>query len=268
MFLFFYNDSGDTMKVYIDLLLIFNFLIDLLLLMSVSLILKRMTSFNHLVLGAFLGSLSVLILFLPISNLLLLFLKIIVSILMIISTFSYRNFSYFIKNIGYFYFASMILGGMIYLWNTTFSYEGVASSFISNSYQLNFFGLLLLSPVCIAYYVRKMKSMREQYQFYKTITFSLGDSLINGVGFCDSGNTLTYKNRPVILASKEKVDTKSKTFFLPYRTVQGVSLLKCISLKEVWIEGSRWRNVYLGIMDEDIRIDGIDFLLHNTMLGG
>ena len=136
MSLFFYNDSGDTMKVYIDLLLIFNFLIDLLLLMSVSLILKRMATFNRLVLGAFLGSLSVFILFLPISNFLLLFLKIVISVLMIISTFSYRDFSYFMKNMGYFYFASMVLGGMIYLWNTTFSYEGVTSSFISNSYQL------------------------------------------------------------------------------------------------------------------------------------
>jgi len=266
--LFFYNDSGDTMKVYIDLLLIFNFLIDLLLLMSVSLILKRMATFNRLVLGAFLGSLSVFILFLPISNFLLLFLKIVISVLMIISTFSYRDFSYFMKNMGYFYFASMVLGGMIYLWNTTFSYEGVTSSFISNSYQLNFFGLLLLSPICIAYYVRKMKSMKEQYQFYKIVTFSLGDSLIQGVGFCDSGNTLTYKNKPVILATKEKVDTRRKTFFLPYKTVQGISLLKCISLKEVWVEGRRWKNVYLGIMDEDIQIDGIDFLLHNSMLGG
>lgn len=268
MSLFFYNDTGDMMKVYLDLLLIFNFLVDLLLLMSVSIVLKRMASFYRIALGAFLGSFSVFILFLSISNLTLIILKVLVSIVMVISAFSYRNFSYFLRNIGYFYFASMVLGGMIYLWNTTFSYEGISSSFISNSYQLNFFGLLLLSPICIAYYVRKMKAMREKYQFYKTISFPLGDSLVSGVGFCDSGNTLTYKSRPVILVSKEKVIAKKNTFFLPYQTVHGVGLLKCMSLKEIWVDGSVWKNVYLGIMDEDIKIDGIDFLLHSTMLGG
>lgn len=268
MSLFFYNGYGDAMKVYVDLLLIFNFLIDLLLLMSVSVVLKRMVSFYRLILGAFLGSFSVLILFLPVSNITLLFLKILISIVIVISTFSYRNFSYFLKNMGYFYFASMILGGMIYLWNTTFSYEGVNSSFVSNSYQLNFFGLLLLSPICIAYYVRKMKAMKEKYQFYKSISFSINDSIVKGVGFCDSGNTLTYKSRPVILVSKGKKISKKQSFFLPYQTIHGIGLLRCMEIKEVWIEGTIWKNVYLGIMEEDIQIDGIDFLLHNTMLGG
>lgn len=257
-----------VMKIYLDLLLVFNFFIDLLLLMSVSLILKRMTSFYRLCLGAFLGSFSVFILFLPITNFTLLLLKLGISILMIITTFSYRNFSTFLKNIGYFYFASMVLGGMIYLWNITFSFEGANSNFISNSYQLNFLGLILLSPIFIAYYVRKMKAMKEQYQFYKSISFVVGDSLVEGVGFCDSGNTLTYKTYPVILARKSKIKKIPKTFFIPYQTVHGMGLLKCFSVKEAWIEGSEVKNIVIGIMDEDIKIDGIDFLLHSTMLGG
>lgn len=256
------------MKIYVDLLLVFNFFIDLLLLMSVSVILKRMTSFYRLSLGAFLGSFSVFILFLPVSNFTLLFLKLGISILMIITSFSYRNFSYFLKNIGYFYFVSMVLGGMIYLWNTTFSFEGAKSSFISNSYQLNFLGLLLLTPIFIAYYIRKMKGMKEQYQFYKTITFSVQNKQIEGVGFCDSGNTLTYKNRPVILVSKEKLNLKIPTVFIPYQTVHGMGLLKCFAVKEIWIEGTKWSNIYFGIMDSNIQIDGIDFLLHSSMIGG
>lgn len=267
MFAFFYNGSGDLMKVYIDLLLIFNFFIDLLLLMSVSLVLKRMVSFYRLCLGSFIGSLSVFILFFPISNILLIFLKVIVSIAMIISTFSFKDIQYFFKNMGYFYFASILLGGMIYLWNTTFSFEGATSSFISNSYQLNFLGLLILSPIFIAYYIRKMKAMKEQYQFYKTIFFALEDKKIEGIGFCDSGNTLTYKSRPVILVSKDKIPMKVSTFFIPYQTVHGMGLLQCFSVNEIWIEGNSWKNVYLGIMDNDIRIDGIDFLLHNSMIG-
>ncbi len=153
------------------------------------------------------------------------------------------------------------------MWNTTFSFEGLNSSFISNSYQLNFFGLILLSPIFIAYYVRKMKGMQEQYQFYKSISFLVNDKKIEGVGFCDSGNTLSYKRIPVILASKEKIKESLSTFFLPYQTVHGMGLLKCFFVNEVWIEGENWKKVIIGIMDESIKLDGIDFLLHNTMIG-
>ncbi len=266
LFFFFYNDTGDGMKVYVDLLLLFNFLIDLLLLLSVASILKRKVNFYRVVSGAFLGSFSVFCLFLPISNLSLLGVKLLFSVGMILLTFPYQNFRYLLKNLGYFYFASITLGGIIYLWNTTFSFGGVKTSFISNSYQLNFLGMLFLAPIAIAYYVRKMKTMQENYHFYQKVWMVVGKQSVSGVGYIDSGNSLMYKRKPVILASKNLVLPPS-SLYIPYQTASGVGLLPCYPIRELTIEGRSWKNLYLGIMDRNITMDGVDFLLHKTMIG-
>lgn len=251
------------LKVYIDLLLLFNFLIDALLLLSVACLLKRKVSFYRVVFASFLGSFSIFFLFLPLSNLLLLFLKVLVSILLILITFSYRNFSYFWKNISYFYFTSIVLGGVIYLWNVSFP-----TTFFSSSYALNFFLLLFLAPIAIAYYVRKMRGMQENYLFYQEVQFSHHQQTIRGIGYLDSGNCLTYKRRPVVLATHQESFLLDDYFLLPYQTASGMGMLKCIFLREMWVQKKKWQNIYLGVMEEEIALDGVDFLLHHSMIGG
>ena len=49
---FFYNVFGDEMKIYVDYVLFLNFMFDFLLLVSISLILKRQVKINRLILGA------------------------------------------------------------------------------------------------------------------------------------------------------------------------------------------------------------------------
>lgn len=269
MSFFFYNDSGDEMKVYIDLLLIFNFIVDFLLLISVATILKRRVSFYRIVAGAFIGSLSIFLLFLSLSTFLLLLVKLIVSVIIILITFKYRDIKYFLKNISYFYFVSMVLGGGIYLWNNTFSYHNNGLSFISNSYQLNFFGLLIISPVLIACYVRKMKSIQEQYNYYYYVDVYYKDKNIKGIGFLDNGNTLTYKNRPVILINNNKISFNiDKYELLPYQALNYIGIVKCFKIDYLTLNEKKWNNVYLGIMENNFGIDGVDFLLHREMMEG
>ena len=69
MILFFYNHIGDDMKIYLDVIALLNFLMDFLLLITVNYTLKRNSSWKKLVLGAFLGSLTLIFLFLPCSKL-------------------------------------------------------------------------------------------------------------------------------------------------------------------------------------------------------
>ena len=61
--LFFYNIIGDYVKVYLDLIMIINFFIDFLLLLGVSIILKRKVKINRIILSAFIGGISILFLF-------------------------------------------------------------------------------------------------------------------------------------------------------------------------------------------------------------
>ena len=111
------------MKIYIDLILLLNFGFDFLLLLSVSLILRRNAPIYKLLLGAFIGSISVLTLFMKINSLQLFIIKIIISILMTTTSFKYKNIKYTLKNILYLYISSIVLGGTLYLLNIELTYK-------------------------------------------------------------------------------------------------------------------------------------------------
>ena len=257
------------MKIYIDVLLIFNFVIDLLLLLSVTVTLKRRTSFYRIVGGAFIGSFSILFLFYNFSNIELFVLKLFVSILMILVSFRFRDIKYFIKNISYLYFSSMILGGGIYLWNNMISLENSNLKFISNSYQLNFLGMLILSPILIAYYVRKIKTLREhiQYRYYTSVKYK--NNNLEGIGYVDSGNSLTFKRKPVILVSNKLVNFEIEEYeLLPYQALNHIGIVKCFKVEQIQYDSNKMKDVYLGIMDNEIGFDGVDFLLNKKMVEG
>ena len=67
------------MKVYIDVILFINIFFDFLLLLSVSLILRRNAKLYRIILGSLIGGLSILFLFLNISKVTLFFLKLIIA---------------------------------------------------------------------------------------------------------------------------------------------------------------------------------------------
>ena len=80
--------------MYIEILFLFNFFLDFLILMTTSILLKRNAKIFNLLVGAFIGSLSIIILFLNINSIQLLILKVYLSILMNLFTFYYKNFKY------------------------------------------------------------------------------------------------------------------------------------------------------------------------------
>ena len=88
------------MKIYLDLIWLINFLFDLILLFSVGIILRRNTSLKKIVLGALAGSLTIFVLFIEISSFTLFIIKIIISILMVLITFGYRDIRYIGRNKG------------------------------------------------------------------------------------------------------------------------------------------------------------------------
>ena len=80
------------MKIYIDLVLFINFGFDLLLLFSVAILLRRQTSLRRLLLGALVGAVTILAMFIKISSFELFLLKIVISLLMVVITFGYRDY--------------------------------------------------------------------------------------------------------------------------------------------------------------------------------
>lgn len=268
----FYNVFGDEMKIYVDFVLFLNFMIDLLLLFGVSIILKRNVSINRIILGAFFGSLSILFLFFNINSFLLTIFKILISIIMVIVAFGFKNIKYLFKNFIFLYLLGIVLGGVLYFLNIQFSYKQVGLIFFHSGISINIIFLIIVSPIVIYLYIKQVSSLKNNYANYYKIRINLENREYKFIGFLDTGNKLKdpYFNRPIILINKDKISFNDmKKIYIPYVTITENGLLECINLKQVYIDSiGIKKNVLLGFIKEQITIDGVDCILQTKLLEG
>ena len=263
---FFYTVNGGFMTVYIDGVLFLNFYLDFLLLLTVVVILKRNVRIFRVILGAFVGSLTILVLFFEISSLELFFIKIYLSFLMCILCFGYHNLKMFLTNIFVFYIVSILLGGFLYFLNITFSYKSVGLVFINEGLSVNAIFLILVSPVILYLYVKQVRMFKKRLScFFKTNIY-IGRKVLKLNGYLDTGNTLSYKKRPVILTNIDN-SFRNKKVYIPYIVIGGTGILECIKVRKVEVIGiGVFENVYLGF-SKDFKAFGCDILLNGLMKG-
>lgn len=268
MCLFFYTCMGDIMKIYLDLIMILNFVIDFILLLTVSLILKRNISLTRIMMGAFIGGLSILFLFFDMNSIILFIFKIIISILMILITFKYINIKYTLINLLYLYMSSIILGGFLYLLNIEFSYKKVGIIFINNGLSINFIFLLIFSPIILYIYIKQTKNLRYNYSNYYNIEIINKNKKYKYTAYMDSGNVLvdSLTKKSVILIDKRKLLFNIKEFrLIPYMGVNGPNMIKVVKIDKLLFNNKEYNNVLLGIMD-NISLDGVDVILNRKLL--
>ena len=257
------------MKVYIDLVLILNFLFDTLLLITTAYILKRNIKPIRFIIGGLIGSLSTLLLFININSIELFLYKVILSILMNISTFSYKNIKYTLKNIFYFYIVSILLGGFLYFINNTFSYKHNGYIFY-NTKNINIIILIVISPLILKLYSAQIKDLKNNISNYYKVNIYLNNHIINATAYLDTGNNLLdpYLKRPVIILNKKKMIydiNEFKMVLVPYNTIDSEGLLRCIIPDKVEINGIILNKVLIGISDNFININGVDLILNNNI---
>ena len=255
------------MKIYLDLIMILNFFLDFALLLTVSIILKRNIKLTKLMLGAFFGGLSIIILFLNINNILLFILKVLISILMILISFGYRNIKYTLVNLLYLYMSSIILGGFLYLLNLEFSYKHIGIIFYNNGLSINFIFLIIFSPTILYIYIKQTKKLRYNYSNYYTVEIYVKGKNYKYTAYLDTGNLLkdTLTNKYVVLIDKRKILFNIKEFrLIPYIGVNGNNMIKVIKIDKLVFEG-KYYNVLLGIIDK-IDLDGVDVILNRNLL--
>ena len=256
------------MKVYVDLVFLLNYFFDLLLLLLVAYQLKRNVKKIRYFIGAFIGSLSIFFLFIPLNSFSLFILKILVSIVMIITTFQFKNIYYTLKNLFILYTTSMALGGILYFLNVQFSYKQQGLIFFYKGLSINVIFLIITSPLLLYMYAKQMKTLKDKYQHYYHVIISYQQKQYNVIGFVDTGNLLVdpYFKKPIILLN-ENIITGSNYLLVPIHTANSNSLLKCLKIDWVKVEGeSKKKDVLVGITK--INIDGVDCLLNTKMMGG
>lgn len=246
------------MRIYIDLFFLFNTIMDIIIITSVSILLKRNTTYKRILISSLLGGLSSLMLFTSINRLLL---ELITIILMITIAFKYKNIRYFLTNILYTYILSILLGGLIYLFNSK----------VTLNIYLNYLVIIILSIEVMTLYIKENKKIKNTYNnYYKVDIYFKDKEKISLIGFLDTGNNLydPYKKRPIILVDK-KYQKEDKFILVPYHTINGEGLLKCIKPEKVYIEKIGYKNnLLVAFSSSPSTINGVEVLLHKDLMKG
>lgn len=261
------------MKIYLDLIFLLNFSFDFILLLTVSIILKRNVKIKRLLLGGLTGGLSTFLLFLKLNNLTLFLFKFIISIIMILISFKYKNLKYTIKNLEYLYLVSILLGGFLYLLNVQFSYKNEGLIFYHNGLSINFIVLILISPIILVMYIKKTKELKNNYSICYKLNIYYKDKKINLNAYLDTGNVLKdpYFNMPIIVINKNLINEEDISDFIlvPINTITSHINLKCIKVDKVEIDGKKLnKKVLIGLSPKKIKMEGIDTIIGKSILEG
>ena len=261
------------MKIYLDLVFILNFGFDFMLLLTVSILLKRKARFRRIIMGSLVGACTIFCLFIELTSLELFFIKFIMSILMVLVTFSYKNIGYVLKNIAYLYMTSIVLGGFLYYLNIEFSYKQDGLVFYHHGLSINFIILVLMSPFVLYNYVKQNKERKNIIQYCYQTTIFFQNYKWEMMGYLDTGNHLIdpYFHKPIIVINSNIIpeDLDFKKIYVPISTVNGTKIMSCFFADKIEIEGVGIRkHILVGISPERIKLDGVDVLLQTKILEG
>lgn len=233
--------------MYIETIIILNFVIDYILLKTLSKLLKTQTTNKKLILSSLIGEIT-LIYLLNINQSIVSITKILIISLMIYISFGYQDNKTFIKNIIYYFIISFFLGGTLYyIKDNNIKYYLLLIPIIMNIYE---------------YFEYNLKDIIKNK--YKVNIYLNNGEILYLNGFMDTGNNLIepYTNRKVIIINKK---IKENFYLVPYQTISGEHLIKCFNPKRVYIEGiGDVKNISVGIIDK--KFDGYNCLLNNKIL--
>ena len=249
------------MTIYVDGLLFLNFFFDFLLLMSTSVILKRNASVFRLIIGAFIGSLSIFILFLKVSGFELFLIKLYLGFLMCILCFGYGNLKKFLRCFFTFYLVSIVLGGFLFYLNIEFSYKHCGLVFF-NKGRVSIFFICLVSIIVLYFYVKQFRSYKNNICNLCNCTIYIGSEKLKLTGFLDSGNTLMFKGRYVIISNLDNTFNRKK-YYVICNSIGSNSLLEVIKIN-IEVSGVLYKDVYMGFSKNVSR--DYDLLLNGGMI--
>lgn len=250
------------MKIYLDYIFLINFLFDFILLLGVSIVLKRNVSKLRLFFGSLFGGVSFFIIFFSMSSFMFLIVKMILGVLMVIICFSYKSFRYTLNNFIYLVILSVILGGGLYLINTEIGYSNVGMIFFSNGNSFNLFMLIFIGFLMIVFYSKYARFIKKSSVNKYNVEVFIGDSSYKYEGFMDTGNDLLYFDRPVVILNKDPCFSGDYVY-IPFRSVNGNGVMKGVKVSKVFVSGKGFfENIYVAIANDKFQLKDCDMILN------
>ena len=262
------------MTVYIEYVLIDNFIIDYLLMKATFAITGRSATKKRLFVCAFFGAVFALILPLVQNfDLFTIIYKIITGLFLVLIAKKNYTFRAFYVTAITFFLLTFLTGGMI---TGIFNIFGIdySSEICISLMFLPVYVFIKLALTLIKYFYRKKTDISLTYQ----VEISLGKTTLSALGFMDTGNTLFDGNNPVILCDK----TFAKRLFnqnalgaklkkISVTTANGQSTNLAFSVDELRIYNGDKLNIYsnvtLCVISGGV-FDGYEIILHPKFLEG
>ena len=190
---------------------------------------------------------------------------------MLLISFGFKDIKYFIKNLIYMYLSSMIVGGFLTFMNNNLSNYNQGLLFINSNKRLSIFLSIFLSIIILKIYIKHIKELKtNNNKYYKIDIYFTKDKMISLNAFLDTGNKLIdpYKKRPIILINEKYALCNENYILVPYKTISGSGILKCIKINKIYIESIGYRNKLLVGLTDKINIDNVDCILNERLLEG
>lgn len=196
--------------VYLDIVLLLNFIFNFILLSLTAWILKRSVSKWRIFLGTIVATSFILVqLFLPYAFVHSATINIFLSFVIVFTTFGKKHL---LKNVLYFYFISFIIGGGTIALHSIFEQVLLAKSFMfvvdNGQGSKTSLVLLLASSFILFFFTKKQlnEHTRDQYMYKQRydISIKLNGQEKKTIGHVDSGNHLidTLSGKPVIVCDE------------------------------------------------------------------
>jgi len=217
--------KARVLVIFWDLIFLLSLLMDFLIIQLTSLILRKRSSIFRSFLGAFIGSIGVLLAFTQYSYVFApVFMKILLSFVIVFVSFGRQKFAVFLQLLSAFYFSTFIIGGSIFGLHYLFSTQEYTAETIK-SYN-SFYGdpvcwyfVLALTPPVLFFSRKSTQSiaftnwkLNELYE----IEIKWRKIVICVKGLMDSGNSLVepLTRKPVII-----LDVSEQDYNLPSELV-------------------------------------------------
>jgi stage II sporulation protein GA (sporulation sigma-E factor processing peptidase) len=202
-------------NIYIDMVFLINFIMDFFVLWAAGKFGRLTTTFKNLCLGAFIGALYAVLIFVPQLSFTTTFIaKVICSLLMVRASFGFGNFRRFLKSAAYFYLVSFIMGGAVlgsmYLFDDSLfileTWNGIAVSAINFKTAWLLVGLIiaLILGLWGASYIRQ--NLQQGPWLVKAYLEIFGQ-VIETDALVDTGNQLNdpITKEPVMVIEHNKL---------------------------------------------------------------
>ncbi|HIS28829.1 MAG TPA: sigma-E processing peptidase SpoIIGA [Candidatus Avamphibacillus intestinigallinarum] len=211
------------MTIYLDVIWLLNFFLDLLLLWLTQLLLKESISRFRLCFGALIASIIVPIeIYFPQSIFASAIGKFIFSIIIILCTFQYYSIQRFVKQLSMFYVNTFMIGGGLtalhHLFGPTFQMYGNKLVTSMNGYgdPISWLFLCIGFPILWLFSKQRMEAFADEkivYDEFYAIEIDFNEKTYTTMGFIDSGNQLTdpFTKQPIVICDDviiEQIFTK------------------------------------------------------------